>query len=171
MKYFEYNLWAATSSEADSTRETALKAWKERARLYSEEYQKTREHLSKTFVKVYENNFGFRGCYLSDLLLSGNTRIENVGSYIKGITTCKILLSDLVDSWQITYSGIEFINYQPASENDLWAAPNRYRILEFSELLILDIDNNKLSHEFLLSNGSTLLLHFTRVSVKKINKP
>ncbi|SHO50983.1 hypothetical protein [Anaerocolumna xylanovorans] len=161
MKYFEYDLWMDTNNEIDSKRQAALEIWEERARLYVEEYLEAKKYLSKAFIKAYEGNFGFRGCYLSGLLLSGADR--------KGVLTCKLLLSDLVDSWQLTYSGLEALNYHPAKEEGPFALPSGYMTLEFSELLI--VNEEKLSHEFLFSNGSTLLVHFLRVTVKKINQP
>lgn len=169
MKFFEYNLWMDTRSADENIRQAALKIWAERARLYAEDYSKAKEYLTKTFIMSYEANFGFRGCYFTDLLLTPGSKKENAAFVKRDIFTCKLLLSDLIDSWQLTYSNLEFVDYQPAVKEIPWVTPAGYPALEFSELLPYRQD--KLSHELLLSDGSTLLICFSGVSVKKINKP
>lgn len=169
MKYFEYNLWIDVNSEIDSKRCAAQKIWEERARLYVEEYSEAKRYLSKAFIKTYEDNFGFRGCYLSGLLLSAKQRKRNDNTNQKEIPACKLLLSDLVDSWQLTYYNLEFFGFQPAGKGILPVFNNGYLTVEFSELLLMK--EEKFSHELLFSDGSTLLIHFSRVSAKKIDQP
>ncbi len=169
MKYLEYNLWIDTNSDEENTRLTAIKKWEENANLYVGEYLETKKYLSKAFIKTYEDNFGYRGCFLSDLLLSSNSKNKSDTAW-RNLPTCKILLSDLIDMWQLTYYGLELLDYHPATgkKNSL-ALTNGYMAVEFSELLIVDKD--KFSHELLFSNGTSLLIHFTKISAKKIHQP
>ncbi|BCJ98200.1 hypothetical protein [Anaerocolumna chitinilytica] len=169
MKYLEYDLWMDTNSDEENTRLTALKKWEENAACYVGEYIQTKKYLSKAFIKTYEDNFGYRGCFLTDILLSSNSKNKSDTEW-RNLPICKILLSDLIDIWQLTYYGLELLEYHPATgKKSSLALTNGYLSLEFSELL--QIKEDKFSHELLFSNGSSLLIHFTKISAKKIHQP
>lgn len=170
MKYFQYKLWMDQNSDNIAMRQAALPLWKEMAVSYQEDYLLAREHLSKAFVKTFEDNFGFHGYFITAILITEScTKPSRTKTQIKGPGTCKIILSDIIHTWQLTYYGLYTVKYLFPSGTDILPGDFHNIEWEFSELRLLN--GSRLSHEILLSDGSTLLIHFTRVSAREINNP
>lgn len=168
MKYLHSNLWRDINCGDETRRLNALSKWNENIKLYQSEYLKANSHLTKAFIRSYESNFGFHHYLINDILLSdGSKYMKYNRSDIKSINQCQIILFDLVDTWQLTYKGLSYMNLN--CSGTALNSFNNTRQIEYSELMVFQDDI--LSHEILLTGGSILLLHFTWVSVKKIHHP
>ena len=164
MKYYLNTLWKGINSDIKEEREKADLQWKKNDEEYTKVFDKVKNKLPKKFLKIYMKEYGFHDYHIKDF------EIINEKSGYKDPVTVKIIITNGINTWDITYKKIKKIVVNYEQEPDLFPGMGRrfyggfddYGFDEFFE-----IDDKVLSQEILFASDATILIHFEKISIKK----
>jgi len=153
------------NSEIEAERVQAEHEWRENYNIYHNEYIKTLERLPKSFLTFYNSNYGFHDYHPKNIEIINNVYGTGIRGKIDSIGL-KIIISDNDNSWELSYSGISKIVIEYIASTDVIETKKGFNDLGYNELLI--VDDKIISHEILFASGSTILIHFSKISLKKL---
>lgn len=163
MKYFTYELWNKLNSENEEEREKANNVWKSADEKYDIEFNKIKNEISLGSLKVYYNCKGFHDFSLVKFELNQNEQSRN------HINVRLEVFSHEFGSYELIYSGVE--RFGLIFDRD--EMPEFYKMPQLDTWgydEFLRVENKILSHEILFVSGATILIHFRRIKIKKLNE-
>lgn len=164
MKYFTDELWNGINSEVKEIREKSKLQWRINDNIYFKIFQEVKKLLPKNFLKIYTKEYGFHDYKLKDFEI-----IHGEKGYTDPVAI-NILISNKEKTWKLTYKKIKKIVINYKQQPDIFNRKRReyegfddYGYDEFFQ-----VDDKILSHEILFASGSTILIHFEKISIIKI---
>lgn len=164
MKYFTPELWNGFNSEMEEEYQRARTEWEKNSKEYCIIFEKIKNRLPKHFLKVFMKEHGFHDYELKKYEIIHGARGKK----------SPILVNLIVDNgefcWQISYKEVTKIqiNYEEQVEN---ISQNRKYYRGFDDYgynEILEVTDTTLSHEVLFASDATILVHFQKVSIRKV---
>lgn len=165
MKYFKYELWGKMNSEIESERLFAEQEWEKNIKEYFVQFQMLKDRLPKSFRKLYMINNGFHDLHPKKIeVINTDYGFGKCGN--KDSVSIKIVLNDRNIQWELQYKNIKKLQIQYQAVNDINELRKGFNDFGYDEFLA--VDDKILSHEILFASGSMILIHFGRISVKKL---
>lgn len=164
MRYFTNELWNGINSDSEEEREKADLQWEKNDNEYYEIFKTVKKLLPKKFLRIYEQEYGFH-----DYELKNFEVIHGEKGY-KDPVSVSIIIANGEKMWNILYKKIKKISINYQQQPDVLKRKKRiyegfddYGYDEFFQ-----IDEKTLSHEILFASGSTILVHFEKISINEI---
>jgi hypothetical protein len=159
MKYYTYELWKKINSLDKTTRDEAERKWNENDALYTQIYNQVKEKLPKKFVKIYEQH-GFHDWKIGDLNIVEdklNCKYTKVEMIVKHVGITYVITFNCVSKILINYLNDHFNKAAYFCGIDTWGYSEFYQL-----------DNKVFSFEALLVSGSSILIHFRKLEIKRV---
>lgn len=165
MKYFKRELWEKINSEVEQEREQAELEWERNDKIYWESFRKTKQHLPKEFLSVYQQNHWFHDC-----LISGLEVVKKSDDY-RGSVSIEIKISKGPQKWLIRYANVTkfYLDFVAEEELSFFGGMNSNAWDEWGYDEFYCIDEDTLSHEILFSSRRTILIYFKRISIENLS--
>lgn len=164
MRYLTDELWTKINSECKEEREKAGLQWDKNAEEYFKIFKNIEKLLPKKFIKIYKQHS------FHDYNLKKIEVIHGKQGYIDPVAV-SIFVEEGGEVWNITYKKIKKISINYEQQPDVFGRKKRtyegfdtYGYDEFFQ-----VDEKTLSHEILFASGATILVHFEKISVNKID--
>lgn len=164
MKYFTVDLWNKINSEIKEERVTAREEWKKNDINYSNIFNEVKTRLPKYFLKIFMNEHGFHDYDIKKYeIIHGNKGYKNP-------IQVNLIIGNGDFCWEINYKYVSRIkvNYKEQVEG-IDKGRQYYRGFDnYGYNEILPVTDKVLSHEILFTSDATILVHFKKVSIKKV---
>ncbi|MFD2117639.1 hypothetical protein ACFSTH_09485 [Paenibacillus yanchengensis] len=157
MKYFKYELWEAMNSEDSTEEEKASEQWEINDKQYFNEFIQLESKVSKELFQV------FKQIRFHDFVLKNYSITQYESDDPKQIEVTITVSDDFSEEWELKYKDVRKFAVQVQYESNYDMGDWGY-----SEIFV-EVDG-VISHEILLSTGTTILIHFTDITLSKISK-
>lgn len=165
MRYYTDELWSRINSKIKEERENASLQWDKNDAEYSEIFKDVKELLPKKFLRIYLQEYGFH-----DYKLKNFEVIHGEEGY-KDPVAVSIVITNTEKTWNIIYKKIKKIEVNYEQQPDVFKRKKRRTYEGFDDYgydEFFQIDEKTLSHEILFASSATILIHFEKISISKI---
>jgi hypothetical protein len=164
MKYFKAELWRGYNSDIKDEVEEARVQWEKNNKEYASLFEKVKQRLPKSFLKIYMREHGFYDFHLKNL------KVIHGSEGFKNLISVSIEIGDEEKTWNIMYKGVTKvqINYEDENAQENNKRRFQYGFDDYGYDEFLEVDDNILSHEILFASDATILIHFKHISINKV---
>lgn len=164
MKYFKPELWSGYNSDNNDEVKKAEEQWSKNDKEYTQVFEKIKERLPKGFLKIYLKEQGFHDYHLK------NVEVIHGSEGYKNPISVSLEIQAGENIWNIIYKGVTKIRVDYEDEN---IKSHRARRLQrgfddYGYDEFIEVDENTISHEILFASDATILVHFKKISIKRI---
>lgn len=165
MKYYKKELFTRYNSFITEDAIEAKNEFKKMDCEYIKEFDVVKERLPKTFLKIFTKE-----CWFHDYHLKNFQIIHGKEGFSNPISV-SLQLCNRENAWEIIYKGVTKVQIDYEDEN--YTEKNKRREFQYGfddylEGEFLQVDDVTISHEMLFASFATILIHFKRISIKRI---
>lgn len=167
MKYFTNELWEKINSDSSEIREEAKAKWRVNNKEYSQLFEKIKYRLPKKYLKTYLNEHGFH-----DYKLIRFEVIHGKSGY-KEPVEIRVIITDSINTWNIIYKCIKKLRVEYMSSPMIMPGKKKEYYDGFDDIgynEFFEVDERTLSHEILFASGATILIHFEKIMLKRVQQ-
>lgn len=166
MKYFKTELWRGFSNNNSEEFDEARIQWEKNCKEYALVFEKIKERLPKGFLKIYMKEHGFHDFHLK------NVQVIHADEGYRNPISVSIEVGSEKNVWEITYTGVTKvqINYEDEKAEENMKRRFQYGFDDYGYNEFLEVDDNILSHEVLFASEATILVHFKKISIRRVEE-